>query len=551
MSYTPSNVIALFLTEFDVKSGYKLIWTKSTIPSFDFSGLDYKVLPSGIHEYNQSTVLISHKFDNQLYYGLSRFRQYIIGDDSDDRNNVKMYSLGLLCDPGSSGSGGSSGRWKPNEFINNGWEFVDVLDRKLLKYIQGMKYNEVDIFEKLFDELTNSNNLLNVPGSSGIPNVNNHLLTKLPQLFKTLGPLVFVLYKQSLLRRKILFFNQHHIFKDNQDLLPDDEYDSLLNVSAFCYLISLLSIIPKDIETVANTNTLTYSQPIYNIGLHDLSDNELLTQQATIATTNDDILKNHNIYDIGVMIDDKVSIFPQQHSNDIEQYKIRATTRDYHKFKLIYQDLPLTNKKFKFTNHTNISTDDLNSITTTNSSTIRDFGDSLLVKPDHPMGEPTWWKTDAIEPISWRESIWSAFSWFATAGYQTDESLSGTTTATAGDKLSLIDEDPRHTSLDKVDLLDLINIVGYFHKLTKKWFYLINEIVLEVLEEQVPQGETIEENTLLTSVGIELTYQDIVDMELDPYSQQDLDFVKEFVLLYWGAIVDEVEIGIGLNSICC
>lgn len=52
-------------------------------------------------------------------------------------------------------------------------------------------------------------------------------------------------------------------------------------------------------------------------------------------------------------------------------------------------------------------------------------------------------------------------------------------------------------------------------------------------------------------INIELTYQDLVDMELDPYSYQDLDFVRDFVLLYWGSVVDNVEIGIGFNGVCC
>ena len=59
-----------------------------------------------------------------------------------------------------------------------------------------------------------------------------------------------------------------------------------------------------------------------------------------------------------------------------------------------------------------------------------------------------------------------------------------------------------------------------------------------------------DDQPLTRRICLELTYQDVVEMELDPYSNADLEFLKQFVLLYW-EVVDSVEIGMGLNSICC
>ncbi|RLV90988.1 Uncharacterized protein ANR2 [Spathaspora sp. JA1] len=512
MSYTPSKVVALFLTEFDHHAGYIIRYQKSTISDFDFTGLDYKSMPSGVHEYNKSSILISHISNNQRYYGLTKFAQYFVGEDTQDRNNIKIFSLSILCQPNPS-------IFKPNEFINNGWEFINDLNFALVKYLQGQNYQDYTGFDKLFQELTTNRikntNLLSPGSGGGIPDVTNHPLTKLPQLFKTFGPLVFVLYKQSLLRKRILIFNQHHIFHDDEDLLPNEDHDLLLNLSTFCYLISLLSIIPREVET--STNVVDFSQPIYSVGLNDLT-GELFTKTDNyIGTTNDDILiENNKIYDFGVMIDEKVTSFQDNHN-------IKATNKDYHKFQLIYQDLPL-NSKFNITNNRNLSTEDLNSITSNTINNSKDFDPILRDNSE----EPDWWKNEATESISWRESIWSAFSWFATAGQQLQD----------------VHEDEHLTHLqDKIDLFDLINIVGYFHKLTKKWFYLINEIVMEIIQD--------EESHLTGKITIELTYQDLVEMELDPYSQQDIEFIKEFILIYWNDMVDEVEIGIGLNSICC
>lgn len=501
MSYQSSTIIGVFLAEFDVKSGYKLVWSKSVIPEFDFDGLDYKAFPSGIHEFNNSTVLISHCFQDKIYYGLSKFYQYIIGDDSSDRSNVKMYALGVLCDL-------KPNPWKPNEFIRNGWEYVDLLNEKLVQFVHLQQYDNFKPIESVLDGMDG----LSPTG----PNINNHLLTKLPEMFRTLGPLVFVLYKQSLLRKNILIFNQHTKAHDDQDLLPNGE-DHLFSISSYCYLLSLLSIIPQDIELISKTSAATYSQPVYHIGLNDLT-GHLMKVKGYIGSTNDEILKDNPVYDVGVVIDEKASVFR------FPSETLKATNKDYRKFQLIYQDLPA--KKINISNHSNISTDDLNSLRT---ESVRNYNE-LDLRND--IIEPSWWKEEAIEPVSWIESIWSAFSWFATAGQQLET-------------LPVTNPPIRHVQTE-ADLLDLIHIVGYFHKLTTKWFYIINEMVLEVLDDQV----ITEEQPLTERITIKLTYQDILEMELDPYSKEDLEFIKEFILLYW-EVVDDVEIGVGFTNICC
>lgn len=500
MSYHSSNIIGVFVAEFDVKSGYKLVWSKSVIPNFDFEGLDYKVFPSGIHEFTSSTVLLSHSFQGRLYYGLSKFCQYIIGDDSSDRKNVKMFALGVLCDP-------KPTTWKPNEFINNGWEYVDLLNEKLEQFVHLQQYDNFKPIESVFETVGGL--------SPAGPNINNHLLTKLPQMFRSLGPLVFVLYKQSLLRKNILIFNQHNNTHDDQDILPTG-IDHLFDVSSYCYLLSLLSIIPQEIDLISKTTTPTYSQPVFHIGLNDLT-GDLLNVKGYIGSTNDEILKDNPVYDVGVVIDDKTRVFR------FPSHPLKTTNKDYKKFQLIYQDLPI--RSTNISNHSNISTDDLNSLRT---ESVRNYNELDLRSN---IEEPSWWREYAIEPVSWTECIWQAFSWFATAGQHLETPVTRSSI---------------HHVQNETDLLDLINIVGYFHKLTKKWYYIINEMVLEVLDDQAIS----EEQPLTERITIKLTYPDILDMELDPYSKEDLVFIKEFIILYW-EIVDDVEIGVGLTNICC
>lgn len=569
-AHQPSKVVAIFLAQFDVHSGYKLVWSKSILEDFDFKGLDYKGLPSGIHETTQSTILISHVLE-KLYYGVSRFRRYIVGEEtgesdsatSPDRDNVKMYSLGILCDPMEEKDQSKS--WKPNEFINNGWEYIDILDAELALFIQNDTSYEglANLFAEMVSDSSkktaNSSHSRFSTNSPFTPNINNHLLTKLPNLFEMAGPLLFTLYKQSLLRKRILIFNKNNYQEPDQE--PDHDYYFILN--SFTYLISLLSIIPQNISTISKDEKKnSYSQPIYNVGLQDLSGSGLLEMKGYVGTTNDEILLyQKDLYDIAVIINgkNKDELTTVLDAKDIGAYvdvtkRIKATSKDYFKFKSIYKDLfasksgPFPSQR-TFTNHSNLSTDDLNSINTSeelHSIKMCDFSEPSFE-------EPSWWLNYSTESISWRESIWSAFSWFASAGQVENAPQSTTPTPKK-----------RDADLD-LDLLQLINIVGYFHKLTKKWIYLINEIVLEQLEDQrgctnndIDIGGDDDMNASLISsltsnskINIELTYQDLVDMELDPYSYQDLDFVRDFVLLYWGSVVDNVEIGIGFNGVCC
>lgn len=550
--YKPSRVIALFLINFDVRRGYQLVWSKQVRgrQPIDLNGLDYKVLPSGIQEHDNSTVFISHSYDNTVYYGLGRFRQKIIDANNQssqiNRDDVKMYSLGILCESM------PNPMWKSNEFINNGWEYINKLDNGLEKFLNGNDYDNFAIFDEVFDNVTSNHLTVGRPNV----NINNHLLSKLPLMFQSLGPLVFSLFKQCLLRKRILIFHQIHSKIDN------------FSLGAFTYLLSLLSAVPNDIKLYSDS--LTYSQPLYNIGLNDLN-SPLLELSATIATTNDDILMyQKDLYDYALFLPNEeyensyvlksdTIVNSMKSPLDFLYQRVKATLKDYYKFKLIYKQL-LTRTR---SHTTNASTDDLVSIKTSNSNvSSRGWGLSSQKDEAYLEAEPSWWLDSATCPISWKEYIWSAFWWFASAGTVSENS----------NKLENSDDHPSRpinndeSALNEEDsrrkLIQLVEIIGRFHMLSKKWFYLMNEIIREELDEQSQVGEStfiqsdpngpllanIDESS---KISIELTYQDIIDMELDPYSEQDLQFVKDFVLLYWGSVVTNVEIGIGLSGICC
>lgn len=527
MAHEQSKIAAVFFSEFDMKSGYKLLWS-NTMKDISLEGIEYKSFPSGIHDLQEATVFLSHESNNKLLYGLSCFKQFAIDQSkTDDRDNLKMYSVGIICEPKQSD-------WKPNEFINNGWEYIedlksalDTIEADTIRNSESGIETNLDLTKigKNLQQIGSGKSSLNIPGTE--PSKGKHLLLNLPQMFETLGPLVFAIYKQSLLRKNILLFNEVHL-NSEEGATKKDNYSLL---SSFSYLISVLSVVPKSAKLPSPG--LYSQQPLYNIGLNELSSKLLQQFQKSengyIAVTSDEILKDHPIYDVGVEISDTIKVFNRDKTG------IKATIRDYHKFQVLYSDLVTEN--LSFTNNSNVSTDDLNSVTS------RTGNDENSIQSSHVAAkmyadispridnEPQWWQHDAVEPVSWTESIWSAFSWFASAGQQ----------------LNIEEESPDVKLNKQIDLLDLLHVVGYFHQLTSKWLNYVDEAI----NEEYQNNYDSEDEQLINKIGLRLSYQDMIDMELDPYSQQDVQFLKEFVMMYYQDRVESVEVGYNLGNICC
>ncbi|CAK7902553.1 uncharacterized protein Anr2p [[Candida] anglica] len=554
LGYSAPKVVAVFLVKFDTTIGYTLAWSKCN-PGINLEGLEYKSLPSGLHETSSDTVLLTHSIGTKKYYGYTKFSQndsQLATNQSVNRKDVKMFSLGILCDP----SIDSTLQWKPNEFSSNGWEYMDDVSSTLESFVKQSNLDDFDILKTLFNSLQQKKP---IPLKSGIE---NHLLHRLPCMLQTLGPLVFCLYKQALLRKRILFFNQNHSKVTN------------LDSGAFSYILSLLSVVPKGVESLIgglrhNQEYILYSQPIYNVGLHDL-EGELIGSTSCIGSTNDAILMyQSNIFDYAVMLpNDEIkdpfivssSILASNHGHTPTPLdsSLKATLKDYYKFKLVYKEFfNHNNNKNNNNNKDQVpNSDDQASIKTKSSTFSQRFGAQFLNKFDSndsnhkdDIEEPLWWLESATSPMSWREYIWSAFSWFASAGTVSNGENNIEDNNIEYDQRN----DERNDEELKTRFLELVEIVDKFHKLTKKWFYLVNEIVLEQVEENRVQLVNGENETLIEGpkLKLELTYQDIVDMELDPYSHEDIEFVKEFVLLYWGELVDSVEVGLGISGICC
>lgn len=505
ISTAPPKVAAVFLAQFDVKLGYKLVWHTSPT-NVDLAGIEAKALPSGVHEYLATSIYLAHESRGKLYYGVARFRQ--LNENApggSDRLLVKMYSLGILVEPL------KCHHWTPHEFSAIGWEHLSSLDSALATFLSD---SQLAPLEELALLLTGPDALDSVSPSHA-----DHPLARLPAALSAVGPLIFPLYKAALLRKSILLFNhasQGH--SELRDALAGDPP----TCGALAYVLALISVVPRDVQMEATTATEgLYSRPLYTVGLYDVESHMLEHHPGFVAATSDEILKYQKLlYDVGVEMPESGLATCRVFASCDPSLLLKATYNDYTKFLKVYRKLPQSDES-------SAPRDDLSSIRTSSSvfSALRlgVFGGD---KHNKLTREPAWWFNDATAPMSWREYIWLAFAWFASAG----------TTERETSKIDLACEE---SDVARSEMLQLASIVGHFHKLTKKWFYIIEEILMEAVTGGAGK------------ITLELTLQDVVDMELDPYSQQDLQFVREFVLMYWGDSVDEVEFGLGIHGIFC
>lgn len=519
-THTP-KVLCIFLVQFDMKLGYKLVWSSLQDTQL-LAGIESKALPSGIHEFSSTTVYLTHELNGQLHYGFARFRQLDLNARDApvvDRLLVKMYALGILVEP-------LRGKfWQPLQYLSLGWEHTKAVDLALVEYL---RKEELSVLTDLNNTLTSGS--LSVPNSN-LSSFENHPLSKLPAVMSLVGPLIFPLYKAAILRKRILVISSPS--QGHSELFS--EHNSVRDpatAGALAYLISLLSVVPKDVhlELPKDSSALQTSRPIYSIGLSDLSSNFFVKFPGYIATTGDEIIKDQrNVYDIALTISSQNDDSCQLTNSEDPSEALKSTYNDYSKFLKLYQKLPQN-----VLTTSNSAVDDTASIKTA-SSMLSALGLGYFVdgKDSKLLWEPKWWLSDATSPMSWREYVWLAFAWFASAGATNREAE----TIDLDDGNGVAEEDVRNL------VERLTSIVGQFHRLTKKWFYVIDEIVSEMVD-YVQSGN--QEKFVL-----ELTLQDLVDMELDPYSLQDLAFIREFALTYWGSIIKEVEIGMGFTGICC
>lgn len=243
-----SPVLQTFLTKFDVKKGNIVVWSQTSDPKLHDPNLAFKSMPSGIHEKTKDTICFTTE---TLHRGIAAFSQnsFDLLDQSKpiDRNEVKMFSLGVILDI--------------NVDDNTTEYYMSKLNAVLEHWLNNLQ--DMTILDQFHQDHQDKQTLPNCTVSSTFESNTMDWIEKL-------GPLLFVIWKATLLNERILILNLAN------------EYVSKIN--SLCHMIKLMS------PSLLN---------LFTIGISDLdSMRDLLTSNGYIACTNDTLLElKPEIYD--------------------------------------------------------------------------------------------------------------------------------------------------------------------------------------------------------------------------------------------------------------
>ncbi|SMN17764.1 similar to Saccharomyces cerevisiae YKL047W ANR2 Putative protein of unknown function, predicted to be palmitoylated [Maudiozyma saulgeensis] len=305
LSDNKSPIVGMFLSQFDMKKGNIIIWQENCN---NFKNLEFKALPSGIHESNDDVVnfmVVDENHPTKLYHGISYFRQNSFDQDirengQVDRSQVKMYSLGLIIET------------DVIEIDN----YVADLEQLLTNWLATNNFNNFDMFSHYYtNRHTQTSDQLKT----------KKMIEYLPFWMTKLGPLIFTVWKTCLLNKRIIILN------------PAGGSFDMCNSLALC--ISKLS------DSCSATNDLTPQELLYTIGTIDL-DNLKNNNKGYIACTSDEVLiYREEIYDIVIRLpaigslEDMIEPGSPISIQDNKGNELRATPHDLETFTFFFGGL--------------------------------------------------------------------------------------------------------------------------------------------------------------------------------------------------------------------
>ncbi|GMM33258.1 Anr2 protein [Saccharomycopsis crataegensis] len=267
----------LFITKFDVTKGYSSVYQSS---SSIHDNLEYKSLPSGLHQSRFDII----RFLHSGYNGIAIFRQNGMNKDidSNDRQTIKMYSLGLL--------------YKDDEpkYLKRALEQFDAI---LSKFIDDETINEnvfIEESKEMFQRYLKDSKSV----SNGAPINHDISDDSFATTFNHAGPFVYDLWRYMLNNKRILIKNHF----DRAGVLSND---NIINLNT-ALIRNLGQVIHHSSETFKSKEQIQTSEILYNISLQDIDTLEELSKSKSgyLACTSDDVIFTRmNLFDYMVEFD--------------------------------------------------------------------------------------------------------------------------------------------------------------------------------------------------------------------------------------------------------
>ncbi|KAK5128753.1 hypothetical protein LTR85_000086 [Meristemomyces frigidus] len=527
-------IAAVFQVVFDQKVGYTIAW-KRALPDIELDGVEYKTLPSGLHGVKSDLVY----FIQGQHAGVSAFAQEV----ADARHrNASFVAVGALVplDHGKLGrswlhaaelrrlakglvKNTSDARalelfWKKHRLDNGNQK------GRATSPTQHRNSLPESLKRRRASSETTTGLKLDAEGAV------DHPALYMPALLDGFGPLLFPLYRAALLRKRIL-------------LLGGPPVQLNCNV---VYILSVLSSIPHPVSEVLQPDTepLLRTHPLFSVGIPDiptLSSHD--SRSGWLATTTDDILgEKPQLWDLLVELAPGAAgskrRWPKFRTSDGKV--VKATQRDLRRYRLLRGEL----KRMRLARKRYIDDDD--------DDNDDDDGDeeqaplmrsSTFLKESVDPEEMQSGEGEVVEPVSWAAAAYDSFMWWASAGEQDaweKEELHA-------DQLLLADlpaiqaamEPPSSDDEEEDKLFEAQEVAtvltAYFHRLTSFAIQTLADIVEEADDET---EEGIEEDAII------VTADDLKNMGLDAWSENDREFVRVAMRLYFGREAAVAEGGV-------
>ncbi|KAJ5523802.1 hypothetical protein N7494_010452 [Penicillium frequentans] len=594
---SPPGIAALFVISFDIRTGYVVSW-KRTAPGVEVEGVvEYKSLPSGLHNVTEDLVYFVH----DQYAGISAF---LNRPAAEAERNARMFAIGVLV-PLSSGRLGKSWRHAPKlkelalryaadmadtQPLSDYWDTFQLggtqaapVDSPIesplsLRFRPEDRQDRPDNRNRAFSDAM----VLETFRPALTP---FHPASSLPDFLDCFGPLIFPLYRAALLRKRILFMNEAPVHTPCN----------------YVYDLSLLASLPNSLLQALPTDRTPplRPRPLFNIGIHDIpflssfdpsrATMEPETDPSWIACSTDTVLTmKPELYDALVTLPPQHSqqaaerVFPtislmdpsSTKHNSNQNVQLKATQRDARRYAMLRRGL----RQFSQDQSSDDSSD----------------------------AESTYSSSHIVEPLSWTRLAYTSFIWWASAGenrdglseeeeeqqIEQDARLLASVESLAypgpgrGRRRSVHLEDPGQEPAE-------VALVAYFRRLTTQIFYTLSGAIArhdndgetdayadtpyldDTAEDETDlplsnsrqsfhsdDGETplLRQRSRVNSSGrhdsasvhstqdtedpIAITVADMAEMGLDVWSATDRIFVEELVSLWWGrsAYVDSARI---------
>ncbi|KAJ5241476.1 uncharacterized protein N7469_003067 [Penicillium citrinum] len=397
---SPPGIAALFVIRFDIRTGYVVSW-KRTTSGVDVEGVvEYKSLPSGLHNVKDDLVYFVH----DQYAGISSFLNQ---PAEEAERNAKMFAIGVLV-PLSSGRLGKSWRHAPRlrdltlkyaadmsneQPLSDYWDAFHIggpdtsaADSPVDSPVS-LRFRPGDRPENLSRGRAFSDALVLETFRPALTPF--HPASSLPNFIDSFGPLIFPLYRAALLRKRILFMTEAPVH------IPCN----------FVYDLSLLASLPNSLLQALPPGYIPplRPRPLFNIGIHDIpylssfdttrSNQDAETDPSWIACSTDTVLTmKPELYDALVTLPAAHSQHAAERESARKTYLLKATQRDARRYGMLRRGL-------------------------------RHFVADRSISPEaehESDSDSTYSSSPVVEPISWTRLAYNSFIWWASAGEHRD-----------------------------------------------------------------------------------------------------------------------------------